>query len=62
MISTSWSRLWTTARELRKLVDDSFSGIHVLLSDEDDNFMIGNSSLVSSNFYKDGEVADIWEL
>lgn len=45
------------SEELRKLVDDSFSGIHVLLSDEDDNFMIGNSSLVSSNFYKDGEVA-----
>ena len=43
--------------ELTKLVDDSFSGIHVLFSQEDENFVIGNSSIVSSNFFKDGKVA-----
>lgn len=43
--------------DLRKFVDDSFSGIHVLFSDEDDSFIIGNSSMISSNFLKDGKVA-----
>ncbi len=43
--------------DLRKLVDDSLSGIHVMFSDEDDAFVIGNSSLISSNFVKDGRVA-----
>ncbi len=43
--------------ELRRLMDDSFSGIHVLFSEEDENFLVGNSSLVSSNFLKDGRVA-----
>ena len=43
--------------ELRRLMDDSFSGIHVLFSEEDENFLVGNSSLVSSNFLKDGKVA-----
>lgn len=44
-------------QELRNLLDDSFSGIHVVFSEEDENFAIGNSSLVSSNFLKDGVVA-----
>lgn len=43
--------------DLRKFVDDSFSGIHVLFSDEDENFIIGNSSMISSNFLKNGKVA-----
>lgn len=43
--------------ELTRLLDDSFSGIHVLFSEEDENFIVGNSSLVSSNFHKDGRVA-----
>ena len=43
--------------DLHKLVDDSFSGIHVMFSEEDDDFIIGNSSLISSEFLKDGEVA-----
>lgn len=43
--------------DLRKLVDDSLSGIHVMFSDEDDSFVIGNSSLISSDFTKDGQVA-----
>ncbi len=45
------------SEELTRLVDDSFSGIHVIFSEEDDNFLIGNSSIVSSNFFKDGRVA-----
>lgn len=43
--------------DLRELIDDSFSGIQVLFSDENDSFVIGNSSLISSNFLKDGRVA-----
>lgn len=43
--------------DLRKFVDDSFSGIHVLFSDENDSFIIGNSSMISSNFSKNGRVA-----
>ena len=42
--------------ELKKLIDDSFSGINVVFSEENENFVIGNSSLVSSDFSKDGEV------
>lgn len=43
--------------ELRKLIDDSFSGIHVMFSEEEEDFVIGNSSLISSNFLKNGKVA-----
>lgn len=43
--------------DIRKLIDDSFSGIHVLFSEEDDDFVIGNSSMISSNFLKNGKVA-----
>ncbi len=43
--------------EIRRLMDDSFSGIHVMFSAEDDDFVIGNSSLISSNFLKNGKVA-----
>lgn len=43
--------------ELRKLIDDSFSGIHVMFSQEEEDFVIGNSSLISSNFLKNGKVA-----
>ena len=42
--------------DIRRLMDDSFSGIHVMFS-EDDDFVIGNSSLISSNFLKNGKVA-----
>lgn len=42
--------------ELRRLVDDSFSGIHVMFSEEED-FVVGNSSLISANFSKNGKVA-----
>ena len=43
--------------ELRKLIDDSFSGIHVMFSEEEEDFVIGNSSLISANFLKNGKVA-----
>ena len=43
--------------DIRRLMDDSFSGIHVMFSAEDDDFVIGNSSLISSNFLKNGKVA-----
>ena len=40
-----------------RLVDDSFSGINVVFSEENDSFLVSNTSLVSSNFLKDGKVA-----
>ena len=43
--------------DIHKLIDDSFSGIHVLFSEEDEDFVIGNSSLISSEFTKNGRVA-----
>ena len=43
--------------DIRRLMDDSFSGIHIMFSAEDDDFVIGNSSLISSNFLKNGKVA-----
>ncbi len=43
--------------EIRRLLNDSFSGIHVMFSAEDDDFVISNSSLISSDFLKDGKVA-----
>ena len=42
---------------LMRLVDDSFSGINVVFSEENDSFLVSNTSLVSSNFLKDGKVA-----
>lgn len=42
---------------LMRLVDDSFSGIHVVFSEENESFLVSNTSLVSSNFLKDGKVA-----
>lgn len=43
--------------DLRNLLDQSLSGIHVLFSDEGDGFMIGNSSIISSDIRKNGHVA-----
>ena len=41
---------------LMRLVDDSFSGINVVFSEENDCFLVSNTSLFSSNFLKDGKV------
>lgn len=38
--------------ELERLMDDSFSGIHVMFSGENDGFVIGNSSIIVSNYQK----------
>ncbi len=38
--------------ELRELLDDSFSGIRVLFGEDDDKFVIGNSSMIVSKYRK----------
>ena len=39
-------------KELAALLDESFSGIHVLFGQEDEKFVVTNSSLIASNFKK----------
>ncbi len=41
--------------ELTKLLDDSFSGIRVVFGESDDNFVIGNSSMIVSKYRKGGQ-------
>lgn len=43
--------------ELEKLMNDSFSGIHVMFSAENDGFVIGNSSMIVSNYQKGSKKA-----
>lgn len=38
--------------ELEGILNDSFSGIHVVFSQENDKFVIGNSSMIVSNYQK----------
>lgn len=38
--------------ELQELLNDSFSGINVIFSEEQDSFVIGNSSMIVSNYQK----------
>ncbi len=38
--------------EIEGFLDDSFSGIHVMFSEENDGFVIGNSSMIVSNYQK----------
>lgn len=38
--------------ELEQLMNDSFSGIQVMFSEENDGFVIGNSSMIVSNYQK----------
>lgn len=38
--------------ELEQLMNDSFNGIHVMFSDENDGFVIGNSSMIVSNYQR----------
>lgn len=42
-------------KEISKLLSDSFSGLHVMFSPEDDEFVIKNSSLITSPYSKDGK-------
>ena len=44
-------------KELSMLLDDSFSGIHVLFGQESDKFVVTNSSLIASNYTKSDKTA-----
>lgn len=37
-------------KELAQLLDESFSGIHILFGQENDKFVVTNSSIIASNF------------
>ncbi len=41
-------------REIMKFIDDTFSGLQVMFSPEQDSFVIHNSSIITSPFSKDG--------
>ncbi|MCM1227395.1 MAG: heat-inducible transcriptional repressor HrcA [Clostridium sp.] len=43
--------------ELEQLMNDSFSGIHVMFSGENDGFVIGNSSMIVSNYQRGSKKA-----
>ena len=43
--------------ELEKFLTDTFSGINVIFSEENDSFVIGNSSMIVSNYKKGGKNA-----
>jgi len=43
--------------EFTKLLDDSFSGLHVKFSEESNDFVINNSSLITSSYLKGGKTA-----
>lgn len=43
--------------EIEGFLDDSFSGIHVMFSEENDGFVIGNSSMIVSNYQKGDKTA-----
>ena len=43
--------------ELTEFLDDAFSGINVKFGEEDGTFAISNSTVVSTNYYKDGKKA-----
>jgi heat-inducible transcriptional repressor len=42
---------------ITELLDDTFSGIQVKFGTEDDKFVIGNSSMIVSNYRKDNRTA-----
>ncbi|MDO5125747.1 MAG: heat-inducible transcriptional repressor HrcA [Ruminococcus sp.] len=41
-------------REIMKFIDDTFSGLQVMFSPEQDSFVIHNSSIITAPFSKDG--------
>ena len=45
------------SNELEKFLTDTFSGINVIFSEENDSFVIGNSSMIVSNYKKGGRNA-----
>lgn len=50
-------RFFEHKNEFAKLLDDSFSGLHVVFSPENDDFVINNSSIITSPYLKDGKAA-----
>jgi heat-inducible transcriptional repressor len=44
-------------KELRKFIDETFSGLNVMFSPEKDGFVIHNSSIITSSFSKNGQAA-----
>ena len=42
-------------KEIAKLFDSSFSGLHVMFSPEDEGFVINNSSMITSQYKKGGK-------
>ncbi|MGN0613984.1 MAG: heat-inducible transcriptional repressor HrcA [Porcipelethomonas sp.] len=50
-------KLMDKPSELEELLNDSFSGINVIFSEENDSFVIGNSSMIVSNYQKDNKTA-----
>ena len=44
-------------KEIARLFDSSFSGLHVMFSPEDDGFVINNSSIITSQYQKGGKPA-----
>ncbi len=43
--------------EITKLVEETFSGLHVMFSSEDEGFVINNSSFISSQYRRKGKPA-----
>ncbi len=44
-------------KDIARLFDSSFSGLHVMFSPEDDSFVINNSSIITSQYQKGGKPA-----
>lgn len=42
-------------KEIKNFIDDTFSGLHVMFSPEQDGFVIHNSSFITAPFSKNGE-------
>ena len=49
--------LLNNKNEFSKLLDESFSGLHVMFSKEKNDFVISNSSIITSPFQKGGQTA-----
>lgn len=50
-------RFMDSKSELESLLNNSFSGINVMFSEENDGFVIGNSSMIVSNYQKGDKTA-----
>ena len=50
-------RFMENKNDVTRILDDSFSGIHVMFSEEDDSFVISNSSMIVSKYQKGDRTA-----